>query len=201
MSVDLPAPFSPSTTWTSPARTSRSTPSSATTPGKRLLTPRTSRTTPPGARSPITDGSRRPSRSTSRSATVTPGRRARPPHVAPVEGFAGGVAERPRDTIQLELPEVLRDDAPAAVAVEHARVLGRSMRALTVVSGAVSTRCRLVARPPRKRPGPPESGRRRYDSVRKGYLLSKTSTGAFRQFPFSGHRTLPPSWVAVPPQP
>ena len=39
ISVDLPAPFSPSRTWTSPARMSRSTLSLATTPGKRLVTP------------------------------------------------------------------------------------------------------------------------------------------------------------------
>src|SRR5882672_10199087 len=43
INVDLPAPFSPSSTWTSPARRSKSTPSSATTPGKRLETPRISR--------------------------------------------------------------------------------------------------------------------------------------------------------------
>src|ERR687896_784923 len=42
MSVDLPAPFWPSRQCTSPARTSRSTPSSARTPGKDLTTPCTS---------------------------------------------------------------------------------------------------------------------------------------------------------------
>src|SRR5436309_1093309 len=121
MSVDLPAPFSPSTTCTSPARTSRSTRSSATTPGKRLLTPRTSRRTLPEARLPITDqpGPRRPRRPTSRSAGVRPGGRARPLHVAPVEGFAGWIAERPRDTIELELPQMLGDDAATQVAVEQ----------------------------------------------------------------------------------
>src|SRR6516164_8795064 len=36
ISVDLPAPFSPNSTWTSPRRRSKSTPSSAITPGKRL---------------------------------------------------------------------------------------------------------------------------------------------------------------------
>src|SRR5271165_2886195 len=36
MRVDLPAPFSPNRTWTSPWRRSKSTPSSATTPGKRF---------------------------------------------------------------------------------------------------------------------------------------------------------------------
>ena len=40
ISVDLPAPFSPSRTCTSPLRTSRSTPSSATTPGNVLRMPR-----------------------------------------------------------------------------------------------------------------------------------------------------------------
>src|SRR5260221_3403452 len=39
MSVDLPAPFSPNSTWTSPMRRSKSTASSATTPGKCLLRP------------------------------------------------------------------------------------------------------------------------------------------------------------------
>ena len=38
-SVDLPAPFSPSSAWISPAPTSKSTSSSACTPGKRLLIP------------------------------------------------------------------------------------------------------------------------------------------------------------------
>src|SRR5437764_8669592 len=40
MSVDLPAPFSPRSTWTSPGWTSRSTPSSATRPGNALRMPR-----------------------------------------------------------------------------------------------------------------------------------------------------------------
>src|SRR3954470_12651374 len=40
ISVDLPAPFWPSRQWTSPARTSRSTPSSARTPGNALTIPR-----------------------------------------------------------------------------------------------------------------------------------------------------------------
>src|SRR5262245_47631567 len=38
--VDLPAPFSPSSTCTSPARTSNETPSRATTPGNDLRMPR-----------------------------------------------------------------------------------------------------------------------------------------------------------------
>src|SRR3954471_4301327 len=42
ISVDLPAPFSPTRPSTSPARTSRCMSSSALTPGKLLLTPRTS---------------------------------------------------------------------------------------------------------------------------------------------------------------
>src|SRR5262245_2184770 len=47
-SVDLPAPFSPSSTCTSPARRSKSTPASATTPGNVLRMPRMAST---GARS------------------------------------------------------------------------------------------------------------------------------------------------------
>src|SRR6476660_115798 len=43
MSVDLPAPFSPSRAWTSPARASKSTWSLARTPGKDLTTPTASR--------------------------------------------------------------------------------------------------------------------------------------------------------------
>src|SRR5262245_4959417 len=43
--VDLPAPFSPNTTCTSPRRTSKSTPLSATTPGKRFVIARSSRMT------------------------------------------------------------------------------------------------------------------------------------------------------------
>ena len=39
MRVDLPAPFSPNSTWTSPRRTSKSTSSRATTPGNRLVMP------------------------------------------------------------------------------------------------------------------------------------------------------------------
>ncbi len=44
ISVDLPAPFSPSSTWISPALKSSETPSLATTPGKRLVTLRTAAT-------------------------------------------------------------------------------------------------------------------------------------------------------------
>src|SRR5450631_301949 len=43
MNVDLPAPFCPTRQCTSPARTSRSTPSSARTPGKSLTIPSISR--------------------------------------------------------------------------------------------------------------------------------------------------------------
>jgi hypothetical protein len=42
MSVVLPAPFSPSSAWTSPLFTVRSTPSTATTPGHPLVMPRSS---------------------------------------------------------------------------------------------------------------------------------------------------------------
>src|SRR5215212_7353055 len=42
--VDFPAPFSPTSTWTSPARRSNATSSRATTPGKRFDIPRNSRT-------------------------------------------------------------------------------------------------------------------------------------------------------------
>src|SRR5579862_3905787 len=44
ISVDLPAPFSPSNACTSPRRTSRSTSSLATVPGNSFRTPRISRT-------------------------------------------------------------------------------------------------------------------------------------------------------------
>src|SRR5581483_10119190 len=47
ISVDFPAPFSPSRAWTSPARRSKSTWSSATMPGKRFVMPRSSRTVSP----------------------------------------------------------------------------------------------------------------------------------------------------------
>src|SRR5204862_7758606 len=40
-SVDLPAPFSPSSACTSPSAASKSTPSFATTPGNRFVIPRT----------------------------------------------------------------------------------------------------------------------------------------------------------------
>src|SRR5215208_1597346 len=43
MSVDLPAPFSPTSAWISPGRTVRSTPSRATTPPNRLRSPATAR--------------------------------------------------------------------------------------------------------------------------------------------------------------
>ncbi len=39
-SVDLPAPFSPSSACTSPSAASKSTPSLATTPGNRFVIPR-----------------------------------------------------------------------------------------------------------------------------------------------------------------
>ena len=44
MSVDLPAPFSPTTAWTSPASTRRETSRLATTPGKRFVMPVSSTT-------------------------------------------------------------------------------------------------------------------------------------------------------------
>ena len=50
ISVDLPAPFSPTSACTSPARTSNETSDSACTPGKDLLMPRTSRS---GAAAPV----------------------------------------------------------------------------------------------------------------------------------------------------
>src|SRR3990170_930480 len=52
MSVDLPAPFSPSSAWISPARTSRSMPSLAMTPGYRLVMPRISSS---GGPAPLSD--------------------------------------------------------------------------------------------------------------------------------------------------
>src|SRR5215218_1622028 len=47
ISVDLPAPFSPTSAWTSPRATANDTSSSATTPGQRLLTERASSTGAP----------------------------------------------------------------------------------------------------------------------------------------------------------
>src|SRR5215831_16289103 len=47
--VDLPAPFSPNSTWTSPARRSKSTSFSANTPGKCLEIPVISRRRSPWA--------------------------------------------------------------------------------------------------------------------------------------------------------
>src|SRR5213592_3589494 len=44
ISVDFPAPFSPSRACTSPSRRSKSTWSSASTPGNRFVMPRSSRT-------------------------------------------------------------------------------------------------------------------------------------------------------------
>src|SRR5579862_7069462 len=47
--VLLPAPFSPSRAWTSPTPASKSTPSFATTPGKRFTIPRIATAAPEGA--------------------------------------------------------------------------------------------------------------------------------------------------------
>ena len=49
ISVDLPAPFSPHSACTSPRRSSKSTPSSASTPGKRFTIPRSERSALPVA--------------------------------------------------------------------------------------------------------------------------------------------------------
>src|SRR5512138_3127404 len=46
ISVDFPAPFSPSSAWTSPGSSSKSTASFASTPGNCLVIPRISRTGP-----------------------------------------------------------------------------------------------------------------------------------------------------------
>ena len=65
ISVDLPAPFSPSSAWISPACRSKSTPRSAWTPPKRLTTPRIDKQrlrscrSPAGCRAGISVGSRR----------------------------------------------------------------------------------------------------------------------------------------------
>jgi hypothetical protein len=72
---------------------------------------------------------------------------------------------------------------------------------LTVISGAVTRKVRELARPPRQRPAPAESGRNRYSSTRNGYFVSKISTGVLRQLPLLGQSTLLPSWSTVPPQP
>src|SRR5262245_49077357 len=52
MSVDFPAPFSPSNMCTSPPLSVRSTPASATTPGKDFRMPRISRIGPAGPGEP-----------------------------------------------------------------------------------------------------------------------------------------------------
>lgn len=49
INVLLPAPFSPTTAWISPARNSTVTSSSARTPGYSIVTPRAARSTSPGA--------------------------------------------------------------------------------------------------------------------------------------------------------
>ena len=59
ISVDLPAPFSPSSACTSPARRSKSTWSSATMPGKRFVIPRSSSTVPVSISRNSTVGRRR----------------------------------------------------------------------------------------------------------------------------------------------
>jgi len=54
ISVDLPAPFSPTIAWTSPGCSSRSTPRSARTPPYRFWTPlRTSTGAPLGERAAL----------------------------------------------------------------------------------------------------------------------------------------------------
>src|SRR5947207_947099 len=58
ISVDLPAPFSPSRAWTSPGKRSKSIPSLATTPGKRFVIDRSSRIGPSLIRSPFYGGTR-----------------------------------------------------------------------------------------------------------------------------------------------
>src|SRR2546423_665125 len=70
MSVDLPAPFSPSSAWTSPRRTSNETSSFATTPGNSLRMPRISRTTSSTMRSVI--GRRRRGRAIQRPPSRKP---------------------------------------------------------------------------------------------------------------------------------
>src|SRR2546428_2838946 len=58
ISVDLPAPFSPSRACTSPGRRSKSIPSLATTPGKRFVIDRSSRIGPSLIRRPFYGGTR-----------------------------------------------------------------------------------------------------------------------------------------------
>src|SRR2546427_1333015 len=69
MSVDLPAPFSPTSAWTSPRRRSKRQPRSAWTPGKSLLIPSIST-----SRSPTASGTTPPTgrRGRRRSATALP---------------------------------------------------------------------------------------------------------------------------------
>src|SRR6266850_3631807 len=70
MSVDLPAPFSPTSAWISPARRSKRHPRSAWTPGKSLLIPSIST-----SRSPTASGTTPP---TGRTGAVADPRRPRP---------------------------------------------------------------------------------------------------------------------------
>src|SRR5690242_9233914 len=69
ISVDLPAPFSPTMAWISPARTSMLMSSLATTPGNRLVIPRSSTA---GA-CVVTSAMSSPSRSTRRARRSAPG--------------------------------------------------------------------------------------------------------------------------------
>src|SRR5258708_3267288 len=55
MRVDLPAPFWPSSAWTSPCRTSKSIPSSASVPVKRFESPATSSNSPDVAAPSLSD--------------------------------------------------------------------------------------------------------------------------------------------------
>ena len=58
--VDLPAPFGPMTAWIAAGATSNETPSSATTPANRTVTPSTERAAVTGSTGAAPDGRRRP---------------------------------------------------------------------------------------------------------------------------------------------
>ena len=107
ISVDLPAPFSPSRAWTSPARRSKSTPSSAVTPGNRREIPRNSSS---GSSIVV----RRPSRRQARASSS-----AKSPSVERVRSGPSASVATPNHSAHLDHSSLLdlatrRRDLPAA---------------------------------------------------------------------------------------
>ena len=77
----------------------------------------------------------------------------------------------------------------------------RSQRALTVITSPATSRTRRTPSPPRCRPAPAVSSLRQYSSCIHGHLVSKISTGVFRQLACGTICALLPSLVARPPHP